>query len=115
MTEQSTILFTSHLYLYRAADGWRNKELSPLDFYQPKFPSLDGRTSYGPFEEPEQAVRDAVVTLKLPRDSWYAGLADMCEPGSGLARAAATLHELLYSPQWDPPPVMVDDGSIREP
>jgi hypothetical protein len=115
MESEATALFTSNLYLYLAGDGWRYKRLSPHDFYQRKFPSLDDRVSFGPFAEPEEAARHAAETLGLPPGPMYAALVASCDPASGIGRAAATLRDLLHSPRVPKFPHFDDNPEIKDP
>jgi hypothetical protein len=85
-----TTLYSSHVQIFCADDGWRYRGLQPLDFYQRTFPALAEMPSFGPFVSPEAAAYAAIEGLGLTDGDWLEPLVPLAsvEPGAGRAAAA---------------------------
>jgi hypothetical protein len=93
--EVSRCLLTPHLYLAETPTGWLYRSPAPGEYAN--WEPIDAYPTQGPFADPEDAIRDAVVTLGL-KPSWlWESMASVSQPE--LAGALMVLHELTAPPR----------------
>lgn len=81
-----------HMYMVGDANGWRWREPAPGEYG--RWQEIDAHPTRGPFATAEEALRDAVAALGMPRPTWFEDLA-MFGMDTEVAHAAAKLHQEL--------------------